>query len=451
MSWSLVAPQRDIPGGKTFPSVRYSACALAYRGEMVVTHGYFYNHALRHPAWQSDAWAFNFGTQRWRKLHEGERAGAPSARYSATAVLYDHALWMYGGDDGGHKKSMFNYIFQAWFDELWRFDLRTYVWHKVSYNSAAPSKRALHSAVVVDKSMYVYGGLELADTWRYDFEPSTWTLLIATPADGDETHPGRRHAFAAASATASGFYIYGGCRHVKGMRPQAFNDLWYYSIGSNAWSKLAPSAGLPTPSPRSHLSLVALSTTKVLLYGGALCIPGCTCHGDSWVWDTSSKQWSELNTTDAPIHRYRQSLVVHQQEGAVYLYGGESYRPYMYHNAVNRLKLPAAIARQMIAESGGGAVPSSSGLVGPAAASSALRVATLDARDALASSMNDLTGSVRQGIASAASVPSGSIFGAVGLTTVAPVALALLGLVVCAVRARRQQKPRYNYKAVGGA
>jgi len=298
--------------------------------------------------------------------------------------------------------------------------------------------------------MYVYGGLELADTWRYDFEPSTWTLLIATPADGDETHPGRRHAFAAASTTASGFYIYGGCRHVKGMRPQAFNDLWYYSIGSNAWSKLAPSAGLPTPSPRSHLSLVALSTTKVLLYGGALCIPGCTCHGDSWVWDTSSKQWSELNTTDAPIHRYRQSLVVHQQEGAVYLYGGESYRPYMYHNAVNRLKLPAAIARQMIAESGGAADPSTSGLVGSATASSALRVATLDARDALASSMNDLTGSVRQGIASATSVPSGSIFGAAGLMTAAPVALALLGLVVCAVRARRQQKSRYHYKAVGG-
>ena len=186
-----MAQQRQpVAGGRNFPSVRYSASAVSYKGEMIVTHGYFYNHGLRHPAWQSNAWAFNFASQNWRQVHEGERAGAPSARYSASAVLYDHALWMYGGDDGGHKKSMFNYIFQAWFDELWRFDLRTYVWHKVSYNSAAPSKRALHSAVVVDKSMYVYGGLELADTWRYDFEPSTWTLLIATPADGDETHPG---------------------------------------------------------------------------------------------------------------------------------------------------------------------------------------------------------------------------------------------------------------------
>ena len=41
-------------------------------------------------------------------------------------------------------------------------------------------------------------------------------------------------------------------------------------------------------------------------------------------------------------------MVVHGREGAIYLYGGESYQPYMYHNAVNRLELPPAIAQQMI-------------------------------------------------------------------------------------------------------
>jgi len=198
--------------------------------------------------------------------------------------------------------------------------------------------------------MYVYGGLELSDTWRFDFEGSRWTLLVAANQDGDETHPGRRHAFAAATASPSSFYIFGGCRHVKGQRPLALNDLWHYSIEQNAWSRLAPMAGLASPSPRSHLSLVALSSAKLLLYGGALCIPGCTCHGDSWIWDTAAKQWTELNATDAPIHRYRQSLVVHRAEGAVYLYGGESYRPYMYHNAVNRLMLPPDVQREMIAE-----------------------------------------------------------------------------------------------------
>jgi len=69
------------------------------------------------------------------------------------------------------------------------------------------------------------------------------------------------------------------------------------------------------------------------------------------LWDTTAKQWSELNATDMPIHRYRQSMVVHRSEGAVYLFGGESYKPYMYHNAVNRLMLPADVQREMMAES----------------------------------------------------------------------------------------------------
>ena len=83
---------------------------------MIISHGYFYDHQHREPAWQSSAWSFNVQKKRWRMVHEGESAGAPSARYSTSAVLYDHAMYMFGGDDGGHKTSMHNYIFKSWFD-----------------------------------------------------------------------------------------------------------------------------------------------------------------------------------------------------------------------------------------------------------------------------------------------------------------------------------------------
>ena len=199
------------------------------------------------------------GTNKWRKLHEGETAGAPSARYSSTAVLYDHALWMYGGDDGGHKTSMFNYVFQAWFTELWRFDLRAYTWQQVRPVGTIPPKRALHGAVVLGDAMYVYGGLELADTWRYDFGPATWSLLVPPPADTDTkdgSHPGRRHAFATAAAGASGFFIFGGCRHVRGMRPAAFNDMWHFDIAANSvLSHPATSPSLSRAPPRHRDSL----------------------------------------------------------------------------------------------------------------------------------------------------------------------------------------------------
>lgn len=308
MSWTFASPQRTpVHGGRDFPSVRYSASAVEYRGELIVTHGYFYNHQVRHPGWQSNAWAFNFASRKWRKIHEGEQAGAPSARYSCSAVLYDNALYMYGGDDGGHKHSMFNYVFQAWFTELWRFDLRAYSWQQVRPKGKIPPKRALHGAVAVGDSMYVYGGLELADTWRYDFIPQTWTLLVPPPADTDTkdgSHPGRRHAFAMAAA-GQGFFVFGGCRHVRGMRPLAFDDLWHFDISTNTWTKKEPPAESPAhPSARSHLSLVRLSSNLLMLYGGALCIPGCSCYGDSWLYKINANSWHSLNATNAPIHRF---------------------------------------------------------------------------------------------------------------------------------------------------
>ncbi len=67
-----------------------------------------------------------------------------------------------------------------------------------------------------------------------------------------------------------------------------------------------------------------------------------------------SSAWVQLNASDAPTHRYRQSLVLHASEGALYLFGGESYKPYMYHNSVSRLQLPRALAAETIAAFGGG-------------------------------------------------------------------------------------------------
>ena len=380
MSWSTTWPEsKPVQGTATFPSVRYSASAVSYGGELVVTHGYFYDHQHHRPAWQSNAWAFNFARREWRRVHEGEKAGAPSARYCMSAVVFEHGMWVFGGDDGGHKHSMNNYVFGAHFDELWRLDLRTYAWRRVKpADGVAPPKRALHQAVVLGASMYVYGGLGKADLWRYDFGGGRWTQLMAAPGEeDDEAHPGVRHAFAAAPSGGDGFYVHGGTRHRKGGgRPRVFGDLWRYNVNANGWTKVRPAGGgelrPPKPGPRGHHSLLALGARKLLLYGGALCTPGCVCYGDTWAFDADRAAWSRLNATNAPIHRYRQSLVRDAETGVVYLFGGESYKPYMYHNAVDALRLPAALAA---------AAPAEAGAVGWAAPPQSLTAATPPARE----------------------------------------------------------------------
>lgn len=81
-------------------------------------------------------------------------------------------------------------MFGAHFTEMWRLDLFSFQWNKVNYKGDVPPKRALHAAAVVQSSMYVYGGLELSDTWRFDFATKKWHLLVPSPSWKDPNHPG---------------------------------------------------------------------------------------------------------------------------------------------------------------------------------------------------------------------------------------------------------------------
>ena len=98
-----------------------------------------------------------------------------------------------------------------------------------------------------------------------------------------------------------GFYVFGGNRHVKGGKPLNFEDLWKFSIAANAWAEVKPVGGLP--GSRGHHSLLALSPHAILLYGGALCNPGCKCYGDTWLFSATEAKWTFLNATDAPMGR----------------------------------------------------------------------------------------------------------------------------------------------------
>ncbi|EOD24830.1 hypothetical protein EMIHUDRAFT_115773 [Emiliania huxleyi CCMP1516] len=311
-AWDVVLPEhRPMIGDSAHPSVRYSACVVWHEGRIVVTHGYFYNHDIRQPAWLSDAWVFEVSRGAWRQVHRGERHGAPSARYSASAVVFDGGLYMYGGDDGGHKHSLHNYVFKAWNSELWRLDLSSFTWSSVTPAGRAPPKRALHSQPpAAGDAMYVYGGLERDDTWRFSFAARAWTKV----------RPGARKVWwvshpivvqlisittmAGAAPDGRGFFVFGGTRRGKpGSRspPTPLDDLWHFDATTRRW---------------------------------------CTCYGDAWVY--AGGGWRRVSTPSSPTHRYRQGVVRDPSSGAFYLFGGEwreSYKP--YHNAIDRLIVPS--------------------------------------------------------------------------------------------------------------
>jgi hypothetical protein len=92
---------------RTFCGCRYSHTATNVGREMVVTHGYFYDHTGGGAAtWIDDTWGFNFDTEVWRRIDHptsgpSATTAKPHARMSHSAVAtIGGEVVLYGGDDG---------------------------------------------------------------------------------------------------------------------------------------------------------------------------------------------------------------------------------------------------------------------------------------------------------------------------------------------------------------
>jgi len=134
-------------------------------------------------------------------------------------------------------------------------------------------------------------------------------------------------------------------------------DLWCYDIPAGiADSAVLNSASSPlgwrlvevqgvVPRPRQYHSLAHFPGTagQLVLFGGAHCNPGSDCMGDVHVLTVDDSEGADTGGTavavvcealpiEGPIPRYRQCMAT--GDGAVYVFGGESFKPYMYHNDI---------------------------------------------------------------------------------------------------------------------
>lgn len=64
-------------------------------------------------------------------------------------------------------------------DELHVFTLDTNTWTAVTTKGPRPAARYLHTAVLIDDAMVVYGGNSkaLGDVWSFNLTQRTWTKL----------------------------------------------------------------------------------------------------------------------------------------------------------------------------------------------------------------------------------------------------------------------------------
>lgn len=167
-------------------------CAMTYvASERALYH---FGGAFDQPRfdWSSELWRFDLETNQWSRVTvEGE---APPRAYDMTIAARGDTVFLFGGGVGVHGNGEFR-------SDLYTLDLATHRWTRLGVDRVQPEGRRGHWMLVsADGQSILIGGGEsvefaLDDVWIYDRARSTWEDF--TP-EGADTRPIAQGPFATA-------------------------------------------------------------------------------------------------------------------------------------------------------------------------------------------------------------------------------------------------------------
>jgi len=200
---------------------------------------------------QIDVHIFNAVSLRWTKLPpvrpsiRGQAPVVPYMRYGHSTVLIDDTVFLWGGRNDTEGAC----------NVLYAFDVNAHKWSTPRVSGTVPGARDGHSACVLGKTMYIFGGYEqLADCFsndihKLDTSTMTWTLICT------KGNPARWRDFHSATMLGSHMYVFGGRADRFG--PFHSNNEIYcnrirvFDTRTEAWLDCPPTPVLPE-GRRSH-------------------------------------------------------------------------------------------------------------------------------------------------------------------------------------------------------
>ena len=239
--------------------------------------------AVESPYALSDTWLFNTTSEQWVLVN----STGPSARWGATAVAYEDAVYVFGGF------TSFDVITFEWApcNELWTFDLTTLTWSSSPepVTGQLPPARGLPSSIVVGSTMYVVAGC-------------SQSLTLDQRTNRCE---------------------------------QPFSDLYQLDIGSLEWSSVPVTGSLPT-------GAVALSNVH---NGSLIAFYQVDYVAATSIFDIETSIWSSVDLipqSPNPEGRFGASFT-NAGDGYYFLYGGMLIQ---YMHACTKYELNPLINRR---------------------------------------------------------------------------------------------------------
>ena len=105
-------------------------------------------------------------------IHGQVHGQPPSPRDRHSAVVYGNGFYVFGGFDG-----------HARVNDLYKYDIDENVWSRIipsTMSTGIPTPRHSHSAVVYQNAMYIFGGYDgsySCNVYKYDFLNNVWTSV----------------------------------------------------------------------------------------------------------------------------------------------------------------------------------------------------------------------------------------------------------------------------------
>ena len=233
---------------------------------------------------------------------------SPSARYGS-GMVYDESV---------DKVILFGGGFQdissyTYYGDTWIYDPIANIWSEI-FPQQHPTARSSSSMVYdpLNQKIILFGGVDITDNWMDDtwiFDSRTQEWTQVFP----DNHPSVR-------GSASIFYdpqaqkviLYGGYRPTGGH----FDDTWAFDYSSNNWTNLNPSI---KPTGRYGAPMVYDPINqRGFMFGGRT----STITDETWVYYYSNNSWAELTLLTKPPNRYWEPLTYDDTAQRIILFGG---------------------------------------------------------------------------------------------------------------------------------
>lgn len=217
----------------------------------------------------------------------------------------------------------------------------------------APTPRGGHSAAIVGRNMWVFGGYggagyqrtDFNDIYSFDIDTLSWNPLMEVQG----TLPGRRSG-QTMFAVRTTLMVYGGWNTAE-----CFDDLWSFDTTTLVWSQVETgSYGVPRWN-HCGFAIEAVPNWQVVVFGGSVKrsdseVSTNRVQGDFsnelLLLDTGRMRWSPLEGEGAPPKvRADAAMVYDKEQKRVVIFGGYANR---WYNDVSVLNVARCVWRSIV-------------------------------------------------------------------------------------------------------